>query len=218
MKLATKGLPVHLLAHLKSMHGFTRLFIEARDIGMANTVSAEASEDATHCISVFDMERGLIDYRTLGRISPFDHVSDTMRRKELPVGPGQVGVYSSTTYAGLAYIELRLSKETLALYFDLSGMQTAQQLPPQEKVVLLIIANERDARRAAAFKALYVTSRINSTAVLEDLQAKKLVRLTGGHGTQYRSITLTPAAREVLSHISGIEHRQLFDQYLGRNY
>lgn len=219
MKLATKGLPAHLLAHLKSMHGYgSRLHLEARD---GNSVSAEPQEGSRATISLFDMERGLIDYKTVEAMNPFLWNREVALaggyKKQLDVGPGQVGVYSTSTYAGLAYISLTMNQETLTAYFDLSGMMNAQQLPDVEKVVLLIVANERGERREAAFKALTI-HRINSTAVLEDLQSKKLVRLAGGHGTQYKSITITAPGREVLSHIKYTEQKDLYDRFLGRHF
>lgn len=220
MKLATKGLPAHLLAHLKSMHGYgSRLHLEARD---GNSVSAEPQEGSRATISLFDMERGLIDYKTVEAMNPFLWNREVALaggyKKQLDVGPGQVGVYSTSTYAGLAYISLTMNQETLTAYFDLSGMMNAQQLPEVEKLVLVILSNERGARRDETFKDLYVHSRINSTAVLEDLQSKKLVRLVGGHGEQYRSITITAPGREVLSHIKYPEQRTLFNKFLGRPY
>ena len=221
MKLLAKTLPPHLLQHLKSVHAFTGVTIGVRD---GREVSAEPDADSSHIISVFDMELGTVQRADVGRANFFALTRSEMmyalaqNRRTLLIGDNQVGVYSTHTYGGRAYIDLRMDKQTLALYFDLSHLQAAQGLPDVEKLMLLILANERDKRRAEAAQALFVHSKIQWAAVTDELMEKKLVTYHGAAIKGINSVRMTAAGRTVVSNISAAEHRTLYRRFLGDYY
>lgn len=220
--LATKNLPPHLLQHLRSTHGLDSRSSISAHVG-GTKVSGESDADGSHILSVFDMERGPVIIERLPKLNPFAWDRATALTgayaKSAPVGSGQVGVYSSHNYSGLSYISLTLSEETLTLYFNLGMVSAAAQLSDVEKLVLLLLANERGDRRKRAFDMLMRGSRLDAQVVLHALREKGLIGAGMNKTTgMVTSWAMKPEGREVASQFGYGVQRELERRFLGENY